>query len=492
MIVPWSLSGFEKQFRSSVLLIVLYATVASLALIPTNIIESDLGWHLRTGQWIAENGWVPSVDWFSTYGIGKPWAAYSWLFEILIYGLERWLGLLGVLVVIYVMMLGIAASIHSLVSKFEARAVYSAALTIVAIFAIAGLRSPRPWLFTILLFTIELNILVHVRQSRNYRVLIWLPPLFALWANLHIQFIYGLFVLGLATIEWYLLPASMRRDPSVNALPVRRMVVVTVASLLATLINPYHVRIYAVVLDTIRQGGLYELISELQALPFRTLADWMVLALTIAASFVFGRSRARSPFWAALFLTGAFLSFRSMRDVWFITIVASAMVAGAGLDLRPLAREPMSRGQALLIVLASVVILIITVRGYQLSNMRLQQVMSQTYPVAAAAFIDEQGLRGQLYNHFDWGGYLSWRLQTSTVSIDSRSNLHRSDRIDQSAKVWRGEPGWATDPELSTANVVVAEREFALTQLLRLDPRFRLVYEDDIAAVFVRQPFAGQ
>ena len=48
-----------------------------------------------------------------------------------------------------------------------------------------------------------------------------------------------------------------------------------------------------------------------------------------------------------------------------------------------------------------------------------------------------------------------------------------------------GSPGWDTDPELSAAGVVIAPVKLPLTSLLRLDPRFRLVYEDDVAVVFV-------
>jgi hypothetical protein len=51
--------------------------------------------------------------------------------------------------------------------------------------------------------------------------------------------------------------------------------------------------------------------------------------------------------------------------------------------------------------------------------------------------------------------------------------------------VWNGQPEWASDTELNAAGVVIAQRNFALTQLLRLDPRFQVVYEDQVAVVFI-------
>jgi hypothetical protein len=71
------------------------------------------------------------------------------------------------------------------------------------------------------------------------------------------------------------------------------------------------------------------------------------------------------------------------------------------------------------------------------------------------------------------------------VSIDGRTNVHDVDRVTHSLAVWYGRHDWASDPELSSARLVIAQKDFALTQLLRLDPRFDLVYEDQVAAVFI-------
>ena len=42
--------------------------------------------------------------------------------------------------------------------------------------------------------------------------------------------------------------------------------------------------------------------------------------------------------------------------------------------------------------------------------------------------------------------------------------------------------GWASDPELAAARLILADRNFPLCELLRHDRRFELVYEDAIAA----------
>src|SRR5262245_30543997 len=190
--------------------------------------------------------------------MGKPLLAYSWLFEVLIYELFNRFGLIGLLIYVYTLMLAIAGAFYALARKFESRLAHSIILAAAGVFALIHLRTPRPWLFTILFFAIELNILMSVRRSRKYSRLFFLVPLFWLVANVHIQFVYGLFVLGLAVLDEpidRLVNRPTVGDAEDGPLPFDQMLLVITACVLATLVNPYHFRIYAVVLDTIRQGS---------------------------------------------------------------------------------------------------------------------------------------------------------------------------------------------------------------------------------------------
>ena len=487
--VKFPLSNYEPQFRRCLFLIVLFSIPAWLTLRSTGVVDADVWWHLRTGQWIVQHRWVPFDDWFSTSGMGKPWIAYSWLFEVLIYGLFSKLGLIGLLAYVYALMLAITAALHSLVRKFESRLAYSVALTALSLLALAPYYTPRPWLFTILFFIIELDVLVSVRRSGSYRTLLILPLLFVFWANIHIQFVYGLFVLGIFAVEDPINRLLRNRtgvsDEQERPLPFRTIVLVIAACLVAIVVNPYHFKIYALVLDTLRLTGLYDLISELQAMQFRAISDWLVLLLTLAAAFALGRRRNIDPFWGLLLLTGAFLSFRSGRDSWFVVIVASAIIPKAH-SATPVTRQhTLSKAQVIIVVAAVGILLLIATRTANLSEVNLQRTVARTYPVRAAQIVEERGYQGPLYNHFDWGGYLIWRLPGLPVSIDGRSHLHNPARIKQSLKVWNGETDWASDTELAAAHIVIAEKNLPLTQLLRLDSEFEIVYEDEVAVVFI-------
>jgi hypothetical protein len=483
----WFLSH-EPQLRRCAFLAILYSLPGFLTLTSASIIDHDIWSHLRTGQWIIEHRWVPYTDPFSSYGTGKPWVAYSWLFEVLIYEVFRRFGLIGLLAYVYTAVLAIAAILYSLVRKYRLRMAYSVPLIASGLFAMLPLYTPRPWLLTVLLFAIEFYILIRVRYDRTFSLLWCLPAVFALWANVHIQFVYGLFVLGLFTFESplnRLLGWTGSNDDQGKSLPLHTMLILTSASVAATFVNPYHFRIYLVVLDYLRQPGLYNVIREYAAMDFRNAPNWIVLFLVLGAAFELGRRRHIQPLWVLLLLAGVVLSFRSGRDVWFVVIVAIGALSSSRSSTQVSASHTFSKTETLVIVIAVALFFLLSIRVGHISESNLQIAVAKTYPVEAANVVEERGYPGPLYNQYNWGGYLIWRLPRLPVSIDGRTNVHDVARVTHSLTVWNGQPDWASDPELSAARLVIAQKNLALTQLLRLDSRFEIAYEDPVAVVFI-------
>ena len=483
-----SLWSYEEWVRRSLIWAVMYFTAEWLALDPTAITDADIWSHLRTGEWIVRYQWVPSTDPFSSFGMGRPWVAYSWLFEVLVFGLHHVFGLVGLLVFVCIMVLGITAGLHALIRKFDPRIANAVLLTAFGLIAMAPLYTPRPWLFTILLFVIELNILIGVRHSRNYGRLYLLPLLFALWANLHIQFVLGFSVLFIAACEvpiFRLLGKLELTGGEERGLPPLRVLLVILACMVAALVNPYHFRIYGVVLDYLRQPALYSLVKEFAAMDFQIAPNWFVLFLTLSAAFALGRQPLLRPFWILLFVAAVLVSFRSGRDVWFVVIIAVAVISASRPETSVGKAYMPSLSQVLVIIAVLALLLLLIGKARRISEANLQIVVARTYPDMAARFVEERGYPGPLYNRFDWGSYLIWRLPNLPVSIDGRTNVHDVNRTKRSIRVWNGMPGWASDPELSASRLVIAEKYVPLTQLLRMDSRFELVYEDEIAVVFI-------
>jgi hypothetical protein len=117
------------------------------------------------------------------------------------------------------------------------------------------------------------------------------------------------------------------------------------------------------------------------------------------------------------------------------------------------------------------------------NNARLESELAKSLPVRAVEAVQAKGYAGPLYNDYNWGGYLMWSLRMP-VSIDGRAAFYGDQRIDRSLATWNAEPDWASDAQLMKAGVVIGPVKAPLTQVLRMDSRFQLVYEDKAAAVF--------
>ncbi len=479
-------TGTVGTIRQSTLLALLYLLPLLAVIRP--VTDPDIWWHLRTGQWIVEHGTVPRVDAFSTFGMGKPWVAYSWLFEVIAYALYEAFGLVGIVFLATVLSLLIAVALHRLVHRFALPLGVEILLTTVGIVPMMLLLSPRPWLFTILFFIVELDVILLVRRSGNARGLWLLPPLFVVWANTHIQFCYGLLLLGLATLE----PLLGRIFPRVieggmaRPIPLSDWLRVLVACIVATLITPYHVHLYSAVFGYMRETGVFEIILEFQPLPFREPWSWAVLFTALAAAFSLGWQRNAGLFPPLVLVAGAFLSFRTRRDLWFIVVIALPIIAEIFVSsVTSSERFAMTKFRIALIT-GTLIVGAITI-GWKrdISEAHLESVVAEQYPAAAIAVVEERGYPGPLYNDFDWGGYLIWRLRAIPVAMDNRTNVHGEDRIRRSVEAWAGLNHWDTDAELRSARLIIASQRKALASLLRLDSRYALVYEDKTAAVFV-------
>jgi hypothetical protein len=257
------------------------------------------------------------------------------------------------------------------------------------------------------------------------------------------------------------------------------------ACLVATLITPYHFRLYTPILEYIGQTGAFQVVLELLPLSFRTLTDWLVIGLTIVAAFVLGWQRAWLPFPTLLLMMGTFLAFRARRDVWVLVLAAVFIISEFGRFVRSEPSFGFTKLRTICVIVALTVAIYLIGLRRQISEQQLESVVEQRFPVAAVKFINEKNYSGPLYNHFNWGGYLIWSLPRLLVSMDGRTNLHGDQRIERSFNTWSGLRGWESDPELMKARLVIGGVNDALTTLMRTDSRFKLVYEDAIAVVFV-------
>jgi hypothetical protein len=477
----------------------LYAYPVSLLIHP--VLDADVWWHLRTGEWIAEHHDVPRTDPFSAYGMGKDYVAYSWLYELTFYKFYQWFGLTGLLLYRLLLCGAVLVAIHRFIVKREPRFLWSTTLTALAFVALTNVLYERTWMFSLLFSLFTLETVLRLRDGPAGRAVWLLPVAYALWVNLHVQFVYGLVLLGLACaapLGDLLLkrPTSGKWADTFGTPAWKRLVALTGACAAATLLNPYFIHFYSVVLTYSGQTVPFQVENEFKSLSFRHYADWTFLALVLLSAVALGRRLPRvSVFDALLFAGAAYLSFKSRRDLWLLLFVSLALCTG-GMAPSPRQAPQLVFSWLRIAAVAAGVAVVALFLGEQrrLSERNLAAAVDASYPAAAVQHIKDHHYAGPLFNEYNWGGYLIWALREYPVSMDGRVHVHGDPRLATHTNTVQGYD-WEKDPELMTAGVVLlSNKDMSNPQLkprkplptaLRLHRHFQVAYEDDLAIVFV-------
>lgn len=475
-------------------LVLLLAGIGTIAFqIKLCVLDPDIWWHLKVGDWIIDHFAVPHTGILSRTAANRSWVAYSWGYEVLMSRAYAWFGLIGIGLYGVLLTIAVAYSVHWMMRRLCGNfwlACIGAGITCSA-FLFNGM--PRPFFFSISLFAVMLTLLLEANRSGQIRQLYWLPLIFVLWANLHIQFIYGLFLVGLF-IGVNLAQCAARalgiktEFLAAPTLPARNLALIGIGCVLATLIGPYSYHPYQVVYEYSKAKFTYSVIIELQPLSFRGYSHFAELFLTAAGFFAVGWRKKLDPFKLALMTAASVIAYRTMRDAWFICLPAAACIADAFVPETEGERRESSFYESWLerlgIAAAVAILLAAVANGTDFTQRGLDRAISSAYPVNAINFLRRNPVQGPLYNALNWGGFLMWYMPECPVAVDGRNDLYGDELDKLFFNSQNAEASYATDPYLNEAGVVLLGSEMPLAKILSVDPRFQLIYHDDIATVY--------
>ncbi len=489
---PSHLPAMRRLLHVMVTAVFLTIVTAPTLLPKFSVVDNDIWLHLKVGDWILEHSSVPRTGILSRTTADRPWAAYSWFYELLLSLFHSRFHLAGISVYGLLLTVAVAYSIFWMTRRLSGTFWKACILATLTCAAFLFRVFPRPVFFSMTLFTLTLTLLLEARRTGRPQLLYWLPPIFVLWANTHIQFIYGIFTLGLFVLVSVLQEVGARRNFRQDwlmapSLPIRTLLILFVACAVATCIGPYSYHLYFVVFDYARSTFPYNHIREFQALDFRNYTDFVQLLVTGFAFFTLGRQKVLDLFLLALLCAASIIGFRSQRDAWFVCIPAAACLAlaFAGAQRENHNNETWGERADLAISLALLIFLYGRALGFNSQNLRL--AVASRYPVQAINFLRDHPQPGPLYNTYDWGDFIAWYMPNLPVAIDGRTDLYGDELDSLFIMTEDGSVSWNDNPYLRDAQVFLLPKDKPLTNFLASDPRFDLIYQDSLAVVLVRK-----
>ena len=453
------------------------------------VLDLDVWWHLRSGEWIVQHHAFPHTGLFSRTAADRPWIAYSWGYEVLLSRVYAWFGVMGIGIFETFMTMAVAYSVFWMARRLSGRVWLACVLAGAACFGflvpVYALRC-----FSMVLLAVLLTLILEANRSSRVQPLYWLPLLFLIWANLHIQFIYGIAVLGLFVavnvVQRLAKSRGLAPGPFLPpSLPALTLTAILAACLLATCIGPYTFHLYQVIYTYSKAKAAYTLVSELQPPDFGHYSHYVELLLAAAAFVAVGWKKQIDLFKLVLLAVASAVAFRTVRDAWFLCIIAAACIADS-----PAREASHHSGETLSedLVAAAIVVMALwwLAPVMEFSPSGLERALRRELPVGAVDFLRANPHPGPLYNTFDWGGFLIWALPDYPVAIDGRTDLY-GDELDERFTLTARGVSYRDDPYFNQSRLVVLQQKNILVKFLTADPRFDLIYQDGVAAVFARR-----
>jgi hypothetical protein len=470
---------------SRIFLAILFLGLFSMAV--RNVTDPDVWWHLKTGQFIAAHKAVPHTDPFSYTRSGAPWVAHEWLTDLLVYQLHRAFGWSGLIVIFAAV---ISAAFFLLYLRCGPAPYVAGIATLVAACATVPLWGIRPQILSLLLTSLWLLILE--RSEKSPSLLWWTLPLTLLWVNLHAGFALGLAILFLflvgQCVERLLTP--LQQD---NNSHLRFSALIFLLDLLIVPLNPNGARLFSYPLETLRSAAMQKYILEWASPNFHHAEYWpfLLIVLVSFAILIWSRSPVR-PRDLLLLLVSLYAALCSIRMIPFFVLIAIPIISkrlGTWPSPSSLShpRPPSTRSA----LNAAIVIAMLAFAAAHLFQVveRQTQAEKDHFPSGAVAFLQTHPPSGPIFNNYDWGGYLIWKIYPSTrVFIDGRADLYGQPLLDQFADTYSFKGTWQQNLRDWNITTVLVPPDSALATGLRHSPEWHISYEDQNSLVLTAGP----
>jgi hypothetical protein len=450
--------------------------------------DLDVGWLIQDGEYILNTHRLPAGDIYSFTNYGRPWILYKWGYELYLGAFHHLAGLGGV---VWANALLIALT-YSLLLYYLLRlgVLRWLACGLVALAVLTNINSflTRPTTFTYFLYALALFILEDYRRKPG-RQLWALPPLFLLWANVHLGFIVALGAVGLYGLSAWLAPSTFRGTGTPRD---RTFLLIFPLCLAAVCINPYGVHLLVkIFLHSSENLVLKAMTLEMKSPNFHQGEFFPLFLQMVLLFWVGGREFPGRPVLLALVTVTLALGLYSLRHVPYFSITATLYLA-QGFMWPAKKEDQVSPGKyrhgwgwAMLGAILS----LMWVVGIEHKSPGFYQFEDSYVPRRVADYLASQtgGPRPlRIFSNSDqWSSYFIYRLTPrARVFIDTRFDLY-GDAFIQKWDALRTKA--LRNPEVlapwQVDFLVIKKKSLPFGQA-PVNPRWPLVYEDDQALVY--------
>lgn len=480
-------AGLLRRLLSFPVAMALSLSVLALLTVRNRLNDPDFWWHLKTGQIIWNTRAIPRVDLFSYTTHHHAWIPHEWMAQWTLYGSYHLGGYAGVMLWLWLASSLLFIAVYGLCALYSGNAKIAFLGGLLAwFFATIGM-APRPQILGYVFLAVEL-LLIHLGRTRNPRWLLAVPPLFAVWVNLHGSFFIGMAVLGIfVACSW----RGFRSELLINQpwTPQARQFlwIAAALSVLALLLNPVGWSAVLYPIDVmLHQPVGVAAVEEWQ--PTHLTSDPRGIGLLLVAAVLVLLPLVRRAAWRLDEMLLAALAFWSAlghaRMLFLFGIMAAPLLCrllADDWDHYDAAKDRVLPNAVLMLLAAAVLFFAFP------SGQELEQQVQTGNPSHAVDFIRTARLSGNMLNEYTEGGYLIWVLPEHPVFIDGRSDVFEWTGVLPEFGAWAS---LQADPQTLLRKYDVSfcllTHESPMARVFPYLPGWRQVYRDGRSVIFAR------
>lgn len=462
-------------------------------------IYQDIGRHITVGRIIWETGSIPHANLFSYTNRDFPFVNHHWLGGLILYWGDRLVGLSG-LIAVKSLLVALAFGL-ALAAAWRSRiALPAVAIGLASIFTLVERTDVRPEIMSFVFLGWFLFVLYHSHlQATSYKLLWTLPLVQLIWVNTHIYFFMGP-VLWVAFLVGKVFSAPNIKS-GLRSLITYHLSFITAAIAGATLMNPsgFHGAFYPL---TMWSNYGYSIVENqtpffLHAYNYpimTTVSVFMTVGLA-AVSFIINRKNFRQNIDGLIVLIiTAGLSCAMIRNFPLLALCAIPIflrnIDESGWRIRSRAGLALACAILVLIGVSTVTNQIYNQAG--LTDRKFGFIVP-TGPQQPIDFYRSAGIRGPLFNNFDVGSFLIWKLPEEPVFIDGRPEAYPSDFIQhtyipmqEDETIWRAQSErYGINAIFWNYNDITPWSQVFVKRIIR-DPQWVQVYRGQSIMILVK------
>ena len=465
------------------------------------ITDGDIGHHLKAGEWMLANGKILARDIFSHTASGKPWLNHSWLAEIGLYYIYSLGGIKGliffkIIILFLSYALLVKASQHTVflspMGEDKGEGVNDIIIAILFIMSVCSASARfmvRPLIFTFLGVAISIYLFIKARKDINW--LFFMPVLLMFWVNLHAEFMLGVIMI---TIFWLYATWTFFRKRISRSYFLKAGIIFAL-SLLALFINPYGVKLFLHPVSLTTSDLFMRRISEWlppMHLLFRKYISikFFYCFLGIGLFSFLLNFKKKNTLFFLFFITFGFMSLCAVRFMPYlamigIPIVAENLTRFVGSLKSKLLRDYVPRNDIWYRLAITVIIIwsiFLMERRTHSNEFGVGLAEKICYPLQAGDFLDKAGIKGNMFNMVDFGGYLILFHPERPVFADGRLDVYGE-------KIYKDflSPTEDAFQKYNINYIFLSYRHPATRSLLYKNDRWPLIYWDDTALIYLKK-----